>query len=195
MNRFRSGLVPLFALLALVGCNSEPTGDLRNGPEQLVATPSQLFIEVGETKTVEVGAVDAQGNPLDFNYEVTETGTGINVRRDSSFLPIFVNDSTLQAPAVGPRFRFIVEGTGYTQTDYTQLMSVVDVNVSGVLEPIADLPDFEVTASSLRSLALSYDVETFGQLVRWLMDLRLHPDETFTEVVQRLVADALTRRS
>ena len=37
MNRFRSGLVPLFALLAVVGCNSEPTEDLRGDPTQLVA--------------------------------------------------------------------------------------------------------------------------------------------------------------
>jgi hypothetical protein len=119
MNRFRSGLVPLFAVVALGSCSSEPTGDLRNGIDALVATPTQLFIELGRTKTVEVGAVDAQGNPLDFNYEVTATGAGITVRRDSSFLPIFVNDTTLQAPAVGPRFRFIVEGTGYTATNFT----------------------------------------------------------------------------
>ena len=118
MNRFRSGLVPLFALLAAVGCNSEPTGDLREGVN-LTATPTQLFIEVGETKEVIIGAVDNQGNPLDFNYEITETGSGISVRRDSSYLPIFVDDSTLQAPATGPRFRFIVEGTAYTATEFS----------------------------------------------------------------------------
>src|SRR5688572_32881209 len=84
MNRFRSGLVPLFALLAAVGCSSEPTGDLRNGIDHLEARPTQLFLEVGQIKTVEVGDVDAQGNPLDFAYEVTNTGTGISVRRDSS---------------------------------------------------------------------------------------------------------------
>lgn len=119
MNRFRSGLVPLFALLALVGCNSEPTGDLRDGPTELIASPTQLFIELGGVKNVEIGSVDAQGNPIDLNYEVTATGPGITVRRDSSFLPIFVNDSTLQAPAVGPRFRFIVEGTGYAASSFT----------------------------------------------------------------------------
>jgi hypothetical protein len=119
MNRFRSGLVPLFALLAVVGCNSEPTEDLRGEPSQLVATPSQLFLEVGQTKEVIVGAVDQQGNPLDFNYEVTATGTGISVRRDSSFLPIFVNDSTLQAPATAARFKFLVTGSAYTSTSFT----------------------------------------------------------------------------
>ena len=98
MNRFRSGLVPLFAVLAAVGCSSEPTGDLRDTPPELQASPTQLFLEVGETKEVIVGAVDGQGNPLEFNYQVTETGTGISVRRDSTYLPIFVDDSTLQAP-------------------------------------------------------------------------------------------------
>ena len=47
MNRFRSGLVPLFAVLAIVGCSSEPTGDLRDTPPTLQASPSQLFLEVG----------------------------------------------------------------------------------------------------------------------------------------------------
>jgi hypothetical protein len=119
MNRFRSGMVPLFALLVLVGCSSEPTDSLREGPTELVATPTHLFIELGGVKNVEVGSVDAQGNPIDLNYEVTATGPGITVRRDSSFLPIFVNDSTLQAPAVGPSFRFIVEGTAYAASSFT----------------------------------------------------------------------------
>jgi hypothetical protein len=112
-------MVPLFALLVLVGCNSEPTEDLRNGPTELVATPTQLFIELGGIKTVDVGAVDDQGNPIDLAYEVTATGAGISVRRDTSFLPIFVDDSTLRAPAIGPRFRFIVEGTGYAASSFT----------------------------------------------------------------------------
>ena len=39
MNRFRSGLVPLFAVLAVVGCSSEPTGDLRDTPPEMQASP------------------------------------------------------------------------------------------------------------------------------------------------------------
>ena len=129
MNRFRSGMVPLFALLVLVGCNSEPTENLRDGPAELVASPTQLFIELGQTKAVEVGAVDAQGNPLDFNYEVTDAGTGITVRRDSSYLPIFVDDTTLRAPETGPQFRFIVEGTAYTATSFTVSAGGLDIEI------------------------------------------------------------------
>ena len=135
MNRFRSGLVPLFAVLAVVGCSSEPTGDLRDSPPELQASPSQLFLEVGETKEVIVGAVDGQGNPLDFAYEVVETGEGITVRRDSTFLPIFVDDSTLQAPETGPRFRFQVTGTTYTSTSFT-----VSAGGDSIVVPVQVVP-------------------------------------------------------
>jgi hypothetical protein len=139
MNRFRSGTVPLFALLVLVGCSSEPTEDLRDGPTALVAAPTQLFIELGGIKNVEVGSVDAQGNPIDLNYEVTATGAGITVRRDSSFLPIFVDDSTLQAPPVGPRFRFIVEGTGYANSSFTVTAGELSITVPVQVVPQSGL--------------------------------------------------------
>ena len=142
MNRFRSGLVPLVALLGLAACNSEPTDVLRDGPAEIVASPSRLFIEVGGTRTVEIGALDAQGNPLQFNYEVTATGPGITVRRDSTFLPIFVNDSTLQAPPVGERFRFIVEGAGYTATSFT-----VSAGGLNVVVPVRVVPEEGVAAT------------------------------------------------
>ena len=139
MNRFRSGLVPLFAVAALLSCSSEPTGDLRGDPDAIIATPSQLFIELGQTKLVKVGAVDAQGNPLDFNYEVSSAGSGISVRRDSSYLPIFIDDSTLQAPATGPTFQFIVEGDAYTQTSFTVSAGGLDVVVPVQVVPQSGL--------------------------------------------------------
>ena len=139
MNRFRSGMVPLFALMALAGCNSEPTDSIRGDISELVASPTQLFIELGGTKRVEVGAVDEQGNPLDLAYEVTSTGPGITVRRDSSFLPIFVDDTTLQAPATGPRFRFIVEGTGYAVSSFTVSAGGLDIEIPVQVVPQSGL--------------------------------------------------------
>lgn len=83
-------------------------------------------------------------------------------------------------------------GTGYTATDFTELMRVVEGSALGSL---GDLGDYEPTSTqSLRPVNLSYDIDTFNTLVRQLMTLRLHDEETFTEVVQRLVAEALAKR-
>jgi hypothetical protein len=154
MNRFRSGLVPLFALLTVISCSSEPTDDLRGDATEIVASPSELFIEVGGRKTVEVGAVDAQGNRLQFDYQVTETGPGITVRRDSSFLPIFVDDSTLQPPPTAERFRFIVEGDAYTSTSFTVSAGGLDLVI-----PVRVVPE--------RGIAATFDDDTvdLGQVV------------------------------
>jgi len=112
-------MVPVFALLLAAGCTSDSFDDGRGEGVNLNPSPSQLFLELGESKTVDVAAVDNQGNPLTFDYVVTAQGNGIEVRRDSTFLPIYVDDSTLQVPAQAERFRFIVTGTGYAATSFT----------------------------------------------------------------------------
>jgi hypothetical protein len=147
-------MVPLFALLALAACNSEPTEEIRGDISQLVASPTQLFLEVGETKTVTVGAVDQQGNSLDFAYEVTAAGAGITVERDLSYLPIFVDDTTLEAPATGPQFQFVVEGTAYTTTSFT-----VSAGGQDIVIPVQVIPQ--------AGLAATFDDDTvdLGQVV------------------------------
>jgi hypothetical protein len=109
----------LFALLLVAGCSSDPTSDLRNGVSRVDAAPSQLFVELGATKTVDITAVDDQGNQISSAYEVTNVGSGITVVRDSSFLPVFINDSTLAVPPEAPVFRYIVTGTAYSTTSFT----------------------------------------------------------------------------
>lgn len=120
MNRFSCRMVPVFALLLAAACSDDSFENLQGELDRLVAEPSQLFLQVGETKTVEVSGVDEQGNPLTFAFEVTNEGNGaIDVRRDSTFLPIYVDDTTLAVPAEGERFRFIVEGLSYSATSFT----------------------------------------------------------------------------
>src|SRR6185295_10112288 len=139
MNRLLSGLVCPFVLVVAAACSSDPTADLLSGPSGLVTTPSQLFIEVGRTKTIEVGAVDNQGNPIAASYEAVAASGLITVKRDSSFLPVFVNDSTLTAPPEGPRFRFIVTGVqfGATKITFTGAGQTIEVPVQVV--PITEL--------------------------------------------------------
>jgi hypothetical protein len=119
MKRLLLGMAPTLVLLAGIGCKGDPTGDLQNGMDHLTATPSQMFLQPGESKTVIVSGFDAQGNPQPADYVVTDPGTNITVKRDSTFLPDYVNDSTLQAPATAPTFRFIVTSTGYGATSFT----------------------------------------------------------------------------
>jgi pre-peptidase len=142
MKRLILGMVPLFAILVVVGCSTDPTSDLQNGVDRLVAAPSQLFIELGATKTVDVSAVDEQGNPLQFNYQVTATGAGVTVKRDSTYLPVFVNDTELQVPEVGPTFRFKVLATAYGPTSFT-----VSAGGKDLVVPVQVVPQNRIAAT------------------------------------------------
>lgn len=142
MKRLISGMVPLLALLLAAGCTTEPTASLRNGVAKLIAAPSQLFIDLGSSKSVDVSAMDEQGNPLQFDYQVTAVGPGITVKRDSTYLPIYVDDTTLTAPPIGPTFRFTVTGTGYAATSFT-----VAAGDSSVVIPVQVVPQNQIAAT------------------------------------------------
>ncbi|HSE46504.1 MAG TPA: hypothetical protein VLA89_14360, partial [Gemmatimonadales bacterium] len=88
MNRFRYGMVYVFGLLLVAGCGDDLGGNAGEGTV-LSASPTQLFLEVGETKTVDVSATDNDGNAKALEFLVTSPGSGIDVRRDSTFLPVY----------------------------------------------------------------------------------------------------------
>jgi Bacterial pre-peptidase C-terminal domain len=118
MNRLTSGTVSLIALLVVSGCNNDPTEDLRGGITKLQASPSTANVVLGKTKTVQVSALDDQGNLLETAFEVTDVGPGISVKRDSTFFPQFVNDTLLTVPPTAPTFQFIITGTEFTTSSF-----------------------------------------------------------------------------
>jgi hypothetical protein len=126
MNRLTSGLAALASLLLIAGCAGDPTESLRGPATELTALPSQLFIELGATKKVDVSAVDGQGNQLTENFVVTSVGSGITVVRDSSFRGVFQSDSVFAVPAEDLQFRFTVVGTAYGATSFTVSAGGVD---------------------------------------------------------------------
>ena len=126
MNRLTSGLAALASLLLIAGCAGDPTESLRGPATELTALPSQLFIELGATKKVDVSAVDGQGNQLTENFVVTSVGSGITVVRDSSFRGVFQSDSLFAVPAEDLQFRFTVVGTAYGATSFTVSAGGVD---------------------------------------------------------------------
>ena len=63
MNRFRCRMVPVFALMLATACSDDPFGDIQGDLERLVATPTQVFLEIGETETVDVAVWTAAATP------------------------------------------------------------------------------------------------------------------------------------
>ena len=142
MNRFRCRMVPAFALMFAAACSGDPLVDVQGDLDRLLADPSQLFLEIGETKTVTVEGVDGGGNPITANYEVTDPGTGFDVRRDSTFLPVYVDDSTLQVPAEAERFRFRVTGQAYGTSSFT-----VSAGGQDIVIPVQVVPQNVIEAA------------------------------------------------
>jgi hypothetical protein len=79
-----SGLVVLVASVALGSCGSDPTDSYRGEPVDIVAQPTSLFLERGQTKQVIVEVVDEQGNPLLEDVTFT-AGAGITVVEDTAY--------------------------------------------------------------------------------------------------------------
>jgi hypothetical protein len=177
MNRFTLGLVVPVTLLLAVGCNGDPTSDLRNGLDHIEAAPTQLFLQPGGSKTVEVSGVDEQGNQLDLAFETTN-GSGITVKRDSTFHPIYVNDSVLTVPPTSTRWRFIVTGLSYAQTSFT-----VTSGGKNLVVPVQVVPLSQIQA-------------TFDKLTPALGDtvtLTAAPGTVFADTAALLIGGDATR--
>ena len=154
MNRLTSGMVPLFALLLVAGCGSDPTEDLRQGITELRASPSQVVLQLGETQTVDVSAVDAQGNRIASAFEVTSPGSGISIKRDSTFLPVYIDDTTLTVQPEAVVFRYIVTANAYTTTSFT-----VAVGDKEVVVPV------HVVAENVLEAEFSDTIPTLNEVV------------------------------
>ena len=170
MNRFRYGMVHVFGLLLVAGCSGDDTSPGEG--VNLVSDPSQLFLEVGESKTVDVSAVDNEGNPLTFDFVVTDPGSGIDVRRDSTFLPVYVDDSTLQVPAQAERFRFVVTGGTYTATAFTVTAGGTNITI-----PVQVIPNTTIEAT------ISNPAPALGETIRITAPAGTHFNATSTVTV------------
>jgi hypothetical protein len=161
-----------------VGCNGDPTSDLRNGIDHLTAAPSQLFLEPGTTKTVEVAGVDEQGNPLDLSFVVTPASSAITVKRDSTFHPIFINDTLLTVPPTATRWRFIVGGVSYANTSFT-----IRSEGKEIVVPVQVVPETQIEAT------FDNPTPAFGDVVT----LTAAAGTTFADTAQLLIGGDATR--
>ncbi len=156
MNRLTSGMAALLAVALVGACSGDPTSDLRTGVSLLTASPSTLNVTLGKNKTTQITAVDDQGNDISSAFEVTEVGPGIEVKRDSTYLPIFLNDSTLSVPPESPTFQYVVTATGLASSHFT-----VAVGDKSVTVPVFVAPDpLNIPISTLVAGATSLDTTT-----------------------------------
>lgn len=114
MKRLLCGSVVLAASLGLVSCNSDPTSDFRNGPSQILADPSTVFVPQGGVDQVVVQVVDDAGDPLATTWEVSATGSGITVERNPDFLP-----TTIGAPLESEAEFLVTAGDTPVATSFT----------------------------------------------------------------------------
>jgi hypothetical protein len=177
MNRFTLGLVVPITLLVAAGCSGDPTSNLRNGIDHIEAAPTQLFIEPGNSKTVEVSGVDEQGNQLDLAFDVA-AGSGITVKRDSTFHPVYVNDTLLAVPPTATRWRFIVTAVDYGQTSFTVTSGGKNIQI-----PVQVIPQSTLLAT------FSDSAPAFGDTVT----LTAAPGTTFADTAALLIGGDATR--
>lgn len=107
MNRVTGTAVTL-VLAGIVACKGDPTSDLRNGVDHLIATPSAIFLGPGVTTNVLIEAVDEQGNRQGTRFSLDQVSALIDVTVDSSFGRVLDNDGNLVFPDAPTRLRYAV---------------------------------------------------------------------------------------
>jgi hypothetical protein len=130
MKRLFGGLVILAVAIGLPSCSGDPTGDLRE-PVGIVATPSVLFIDVGDTEPVVVSLTDDQGNQVATTYELADIGSGITVVQDTTF-----QHTNSPGVTIDRSVRFQVTGTGIANSSFT-----VNAGGKSVVVPVNVTPD------------------------------------------------------
>src|SRR4051794_32485888 len=81
MKRLLRGSVVLAVAVGFLSCSGDPTSDLRQ-PAGIIATPTTVFVDVGETKPVIASLQDEQGNQIASDFTITDVGAGITVVQD-----------------------------------------------------------------------------------------------------------------
>jgi hypothetical protein len=135
MNRVIRGTVVLAAALGAISCKGDPTGDLRNGVDHLIATPSALYIDNAGTENVVVEAVDEQGNRVASSFQLGTVGAGITVARDNSYNQVYDKNGNLVQPSTPTRVQYNVTADLYTASQF-----VVSAGGKSITIPVRTTP-------------------------------------------------------
>ncbi|HJR16853.1 MAG TPA: hypothetical protein VJ808_08360 [Gemmatimonadales bacterium] len=112
MKRLLRGSVVLAVAAGFLSCSGDPTSDLRE-PAGIVATPTTVFVDVGETEPVLASLRDDQGNQIGADFEITDVGPGISVVQDTAHL------HTNAGVSIGNSELFQVTASAIANTSFT----------------------------------------------------------------------------
>jgi hypothetical protein len=112
MKRLLRGSVVLAVAVGFLSCSGDPTSDLRQ-PAGITASPTTVFVDVGETKPVIASLQDEQGNQIASDFTITDVGAGVTVVQDSTF------QNTTAGVKIENQVRFQVTATSIANSSFT----------------------------------------------------------------------------
>lgn len=112
MKRLLRGSVVLAVAVGFLSCSGDPTSDFRQ-PSGIVASPTSVFINVGDTKPVVASLQDDQGNQIAAEYTITDVGAGLTVVQDTAY------QHTNAGVNIANAVRFQVTGTAIANSSFT----------------------------------------------------------------------------
>ena len=112
MKRLLRGSVVLAVAVGFLSCSGDPTSDFRE-PSGIVAKPTIVFVDVGETKPVIASLQDDQGNQIASDFEISAVGSGLTVVQDTAF------QHTTAGSAIPNQVQFQVTGTAIANSSFT----------------------------------------------------------------------------
>jgi hypothetical protein len=140
MNRLVRGSIMFVAAAGAWACKTN-LGENADVTDHLVATPSVVLVANTDSQSVDVEALNPQGEQLAGNFTITDPGVGITVRQDTAFLPVPGGHSPV-------RVRYVVRAE--TPSTFTSSSFTISANGKSVTVPVAITPaNFPATFSTL----------------------------------------------
>ncbi|HEV8176740.1 MAG TPA: hypothetical protein VGP44_03525, partial [Gemmatimonadales bacterium] len=112
MKRLLRGSVVLAVAVGFLSCSGDPTKSFRES-SGIVASPTVLFVNVGETKSIVASLQDDQGSQIAGDFEVSAVGSGLTVVQDTAF------QHTTAGLSIPNQVRFNVTGTAIANSSFT----------------------------------------------------------------------------
>jgi hypothetical protein len=110
MKHSRFGLILLLSAAGVWACNADPTDSFRETGTKIIANPTIIYLDKGQSTFLTLQLVDEQGNQLVTAFDATPDNANVAVVRDTAFL------HTNSGSNLKTSERFAVTGVDYVQT-------------------------------------------------------------------------------